>query len=113
MDTPASHKTVDKKHVAGAVGDDFEQRLHRGLSRISYRQDGLEREGSDTTGYPPVWRQYAILLTLNLAMFVDVISTSALNVILPQVARDLDLAGGDISWMYVLCLCHSCSCEIR
>ncbi len=49
--------------------------------------------------YPPVWRQWLILLTLNLAMLIDVVSGSALFVVISDTARDLGLAGGDISWM--------------
>jgi hypothetical protein len=59
----------------------------------------VEKENLEPSEYPPLWRQLLILITVNLAMFIDVISGSALFVIVSHVAKDLDVQGSDISWM--------------
>lgn len=59
----------------------------------------MEEEMDETLTYSPTWEQYLILLTLNLAIFIDVVSGSALFVVVSQTARDLNLSGGNISWM--------------
>lgn len=49
--------------------------------------------------YPAVWKQWVILLTLSLAVLIDVMSGSALFVVLDDTARDLSLSGAEVSWM--------------
>lgn len=49
--------------------------------------------------YPSIPKQWAILAALSMAQAIDVMSASALFVILTPTARDLGIAGGDISWM--------------
>lgn len=59
-------------------------------------EKGLE---SDTPVYPSVARQWSTLLVLNLAMMIDVVSSSALFVVVTQTASDLSLSGPDTTWM--------------
>lgn len=49
--------------------------------------------------YPSVTRQWSTLLVLNLAMMIDVVSGSALFVVVTHTAGDLGLAGPDATWM--------------
>jgi hypothetical protein len=49
--------------------------------------------------YPSVARQWSTLLVLNLAMMIDVVSGSALFVVVTHTAGDLGLAGPDATWM--------------
>jgi len=56
-------------------------------------------ENGDYTIYPSVWRQYTILLTLNLAVMIDVVSATALFVIVSNISGDLNLNGPDATWM--------------
>jgi hypothetical protein len=49
--------------------------------------------------YPSVTRQWSTLLVLNLAMMIDVVSGSALFVVVTHTAGDLGLSGPDATWM--------------
>ena len=49
--------------------------------------------------YPSVARQWSTLLVLNLAMMIDVVSGSALFVVVTHTASDLSLSGPDTTWM--------------
>jgi hypothetical protein len=58
-----------------------------------------ERSHDPIPIYPSVTRQWSTLLVLNLAMMIDVVSGSALFVVVTHTAGDLGLAGPDATWM--------------
>lgn len=119
MDTPTPLLSIGDKSTKSSIDEPSPSKLYKALTHLSYRDppavsstlspsptpSELADADADLSEkiveelYPSTWKQYTILLTLNLAMFVDVVSGSALNVVLPHVAKDLGLAGGDISWM--------------
>jgi hypothetical protein len=62
-------------------------------------EDSVTKDEEDDTIYPSVLRQYTILLTLNLAVMIDVVSAAALFVIVSNVGAELNLSGPDATWM--------------
>lgn len=56
-------------------------------------------EGDAPDVYPPLWKQALILFTLDLAIFIDVVSSAALFVVITQTAKDIGLSGPETSWM--------------
>ena len=62
-------------------------------------EDFRTKEEEDDTIYPSVLKQYTILLTLNLAVMIDVVSAAALFVIVSNVGAELNLSGPDATWM--------------
>lgn len=69
-----------------------EEDYHGDIFTQGQRQDPIPT-------YPSVMRQWSTLLVLNLAMMIDVVSGSALFVVVTHTAGDLGLAGPDATWM--------------
>jgi hypothetical protein len=93
MDTPdrRSSKTF-------ADANDPEKSLNELVLTSSSTKETDESVSLEPT-YPPLWKQWLILLTMSLAVLIDVMSGSALFVVLDDTARDLSLSGASISWM--------------
>lgn len=75
---------------------------HGNLSTQGKFQGQGQREGQGhdpIPTYPSVTRQWSTLLVLNLAMMIDVVSGSALFVVVTHTAGDLGLSGPDATWM--------------
>jgi hypothetical protein len=87
MDTPAHDSS---KSFIDPVAPEQEKDL-------SYSRERDESPRDET--YPPAWGRWLILFTLNLAMLIDVVSGSALFVVVSDTARDIGVAGADLSWM--------------
>jgi hypothetical protein len=105
---PATAYDHDQEKVSGGRHDGF------GIDNHDHLVNKREGEGEDndhanilTQGqshdpipiYPSVTRQWSTLLVLNLAMMIDVVSGSALFVVVTHTAGDLGLAGPDATWM--------------
>ncbi|KAH6904497.1 major facilitator superfamily domain-containing protein [Coprinopsis sp. MPI-PUGE-AT-0042] len=93
MDTPdrRSSRTF-------ADANDPEKSLNDLPLTPSYTKETEESQPLEQT-YPAVWKQWLILLTMSLAVLIDVMSGSALFVVLAETARDISLSGAEVSWI--------------
>lgn len=95
MDTPAKDSIKIEPYLD----------LHQTVSRLDrdphqkIDEIELDVDVDAVETYPPPWKRWVILIDLSFAQAIDVMSSSALFVILTPTARDLNIAGGDISWM--------------
>jgi hypothetical protein len=94
--TSTPHPLISEKHpddLCHPEAHTFEHTQTRSFHAPS------EAPPTPPSKYPSTTRQYIILLTLNLAMMIDVVSGSALFVVVGHVSKDLGLSGSDATWM--------------
>ncbi|KAH6904499.1 major facilitator superfamily domain-containing protein [Coprinopsis sp. MPI-PUGE-AT-0042] len=95
MDTPDRRSSR-----AFADANDPEQTLNDLPLASSYtKPEETDESQPPEPTYPPVWKQWLILMTTSLAVLVDVMTGSALFVVLGHIARDIDLSGAEGSWI--------------
>jgi hypothetical protein len=109
---PATAYDQDQEKVSGGWHDGFgidnhdhiisknEDNDHGDIFTQGQRQVPVHDHDHDPIPiYPSVTRQWSTLLVLNLAMMIDVVSGSALFVVVTHTAGDLGLSGPDATWM--------------